>query len=61
MRESMGLLKPKGVMKREGPSRAALRSRTAQGSDPGSSNGPSQALTRRRGGARAHTLAPERW
>ena len=51
MRESMGLLKPKGVMKREGPSRAALRSRTAQGSDPGSSNGPSQALTCRRGGA----------
>ncbi len=32
MRESMGLLKPKGVMKREGPSRAELRSRTAQGS-----------------------------
>jgi hypothetical protein len=59
VRESMGLSKPNGAMKREGPSRAALRSRTAQGF--GRSNGPSQALTCRRGGARAHTLAPERW
>lgn len=47
MRESMGPSKPRGAMKREGAAscRAELRSRAAQGSDEGSSNGPPHTLT----------------
>jgi hypothetical protein len=60
VRESLGVTKPEGAMKVKARPRAGLGGIRVRPRAARRTTGPSRS-SRRRGGARAYTLGPERW